>query len=299
MIAIRFCIFITFYKSHYFISKGFQMKTSKHKNATKHDRHGKITLSLASIFAISSMLVATPNKPHSSDSNGGGGGDNNTIITPSDNSNISQESSTDFANSQSASQSNSQSTSFVDSTSMDSASIDSSQNPQSDSPKSAESKSNDSTKSKKSKKSKRYNKLTKNADKEWENDSKYDNIDAKQLDKVVVTASGYEQDIKNAPATISIIPKEEIMSRPIRDIGDAVQDVPGVSVEMQKTGGNSISMRGLGSNYTLILIDGKRQNVAQGFSTNGFGEALKLKYATAFDDRANRSHTRTRFYDLW
>lgn len=90
----------------------------------------------------------------------------------------------------------------------------------------------------------------------------------------VISASGYEQDIKEAPATISIIPKEEIMSRPIRDLGDAVQDVPGVSIEMQKTGGNSISMRGLGSAYTLILIDGKRQNVAQGFSTNGFGEAL-------------------------
>ncbi|MGX2971767.1 TonB-dependent receptor domain-containing protein [Helicobacter sp. T3_23-1059] len=179
-----------------------------------------------------------------------------------------QESSTDFATSQSASQSSSQSNSFVDSTSIDSASIDSLQNPQSNSLDLAESKHNNSTKSKKSK---RYNKLTKNTDKY---DSKYDNMEAKQLDKVVVTASGYEQDIKNAPATISIIPKEEIMSRPIRDLGDAVQDVPGVSVEMQKTGGNSISMRGLGSNYTLILIDGKRQNVAQGFSTNGFGEAL-------------------------
>ena len=175
-----------------------------------------------------------------------------------------QESSTDFD----ASKSNSQSNSFVDSTSIDSASIDSLQNSQNNSLDLAESKHNNSTKSKKSK---RYNKLTKNTDKY---DSKYDNIEAKQLDKVVVTASGYEQDIKNAPATISIIPREEILSRPIRDLGDAVQDVPGVSVEMQKTGGNSISMRGLGSAYTLILIDGKRQNVAQGFSTNGFGEAL-------------------------
>ncbi len=35
----------------------------------------------------------------------------------------------------------------------------------------------------------------------------------------VISASGYEQDIKEAPATISIIPKEEIMSRPIRDLG--------------------------------------------------------------------------------
>lgn len=100
------------------------------------------------------------------------------------------------------------------------------------------------------------------------------NSEAVYIGESVISASGYEQDIKDAPASISIIPKEEIMTRPIRDLGDAVQDVPGVSVEMQKTGGNTISMRGLGSAYTLILIDGKRQNVAQGFSTNGFGEAL-------------------------
>ncbi len=104
--------------------------------------------------------------------------------------------------------------------------------------------------------------------------SDYGDSDTVYIGESVISASGYEQDIKDAPASISIIRKEEIMTRPIRDLGDAVQDVPGVSVEMQKTGGNTISMRGLGSAYTLILIDGKRQNVAQGFSTNGFGEAL-------------------------
>lgn len=91
------------------------------------------------------------------------------------------------------------------------------------------------------------------------------------LGRSVVTASGYEQDIKTAPASISIIPKEEILTRPIRDIGDAVQDVPGVYVEQDKTGQNSISMRGLSSEYTLILIDGKRQNTTRGFVQNGLG----------------------------
>nr|WP_317403971.1 TonB-dependent receptor [uncultured Helicobacter sp.] len=91
------------------------------------------------------------------------------------------------------------------------------------------------------------------------------------LGRSVVTASGYEQDIKTAPASISIIPKEEILTRPIRDIGDAVQDVPGVYVEQDKTGQNSISMRGLSSSYTLILIDGKRQNTTRGFVQNGLG----------------------------
>lgn len=102
--------------------------------------------------------------------------------------------------------------------------------------------------------------------------SKVANIaETKTLDEQVVTAAGYSQHIKEAPASISIISKEEILTRPIRDIGDAVQDVPGVYVEQDKTGQNSISMRGLGSEYTLILIDGKRQNATRGFVQNGLG----------------------------
>lgn len=102
-------------------------------------------------------------------------------------------------------------------------------------------------------------------------DSQVENMDKVKLQRSVVTASGYAQDIKDAPASITIIDKEEIMTRPIRDLGDAVQDVPGVYVEQDKTGQNTISMRGLGSAYTLILIDGKRQNTAQGFVQNGLG----------------------------
>ncbi|RDU60238.1 TonB-dependent receptor domain-containing protein [Helicobacter marmotae] len=97
-----------------------------------------------------------------------------------------------------------------------------------------------------------------------------DNVRSVNLGRSVVSATGYEQDIKDAPASIAIVPREEILTRPIRDLGDAVQDIPGVYVESSKTGGNTISMRGLGSAYTLILIDGKRQNVAQGFDSNGF-----------------------------
>lgn len=96
-------------------------------------------------------------------------------------------------------------------------------------------------------------------------------IESKTLSEQVVTAAGYNQHIKEAPASISIISKEEILTRPIRDIGDVVQDVPGVYVEQDKTGQNSISMRGLGSEYTLILIDGKRQNTTRGFIQNGLG----------------------------
>lgn len=90
------------------------------------------------------------------------------------------------------------------------------------------------------------------------------------LDSVVISAAGYEQEIKHAPASISIISKEDILNKPIRDLGDIVQEVPGVSMSIEKTGASSINIRGMGSSYTLILIDGKRVNMSRGFDGRGF-----------------------------
>ena len=86
----------------------------------------------------------------------------------------------------------------------------------------------------------------------------------------VISATGYRQLLKDAPASVSVIPKEELVNRPIRDLGDALQEVPGVATSVGKTGANTIQMRGLSSSYTLILVDGKRQNVAKGFGGQGF-----------------------------
>ncbi len=85
------------------------------------------------------------------------------------------------------------------------------------------------------------------------------NKEAVQLEKIVVTASGFEQDIKKAAASISVLTQEEINKKAYRDVTDALKDVPGVVV----TGGGSssdISIRGMGSAYTVILVDGKKVN---------------------------------------
>ena len=90
------------------------------------------------------------------------------------------------------------------------------------------------------------------------------------LDSSVISATGYEQNLKDAPASISIISKEEIQNKPIRDLGDIVQEIPGVSTSTAKTGAQDISIRGLSSSYALILVDGKRINMSKGFDSNGF-----------------------------
>ncbi|WP_334319495.1 TonB-dependent receptor [Termitidicoccus mucosus] len=92
-----------------------------------------------------------------------------------------------------------------------------------------------------------------------------------QLDKFVVTASGFEQTLANSPASISVVSKVELEARPFVTLVDAVKDMPGVTVTNSKSG-NDISLRGMASDYTLILVDGKRQNSRQ-MRPNGFGEA--------------------------
>lgn len=96
------------------------------------------------------------------------------------------------------------------------------------------------------------------------------------LDTVVVTASGFEQELKDAPASISVIGREQLEEKPFRDLAEALQDVEGIDVRgaTGKSGGLNISIRGLPSFYTLILIDGRRQNVAGDVTPNGFGDAL-------------------------
>ncbi len=78
-----------------------------------------------------------------------------------------------------------------------------------------------------------------------------------ELSNVVVTASGFQQQIKEAPASISVVTREQLQKKSYRDVTDALRDIPGVVI----TGGASssdISIRGMASKYTLILIDGKR-----------------------------------------
>lgn len=96
---------------------------------------------------------------------------------------------------------------------------------------------------------------------------------ALHLDRLVVSAAGFEQKITDAPASISVIGREELTQRPYMTLLDAVRYLEGVDIgeTRDKTGQGSISMRGMGSDYTLVLIDGKRQNNHGDIYPNNFG----------------------------
>lgn len=92
-------------------------------------------------------------------------------------------------------------------------------------------------------------------------------IDGATLIDVVVSATGFEQNVKDAPASISVISREEIEKGSFHDLTDALRSAQGVAVT-GPAGEQDIYMRGLPGEYTLILVDGKRMNTRES-RTNG------------------------------
>ncbi|MFC0267952.1 TonB-dependent receptor domain-containing protein [Kushneria aurantia] len=91
------------------------------------------------------------------------------------------------------------------------------------------------------------------------------------------SASGYAVDPVHAPASISVIGRDELESRSYRDVSQALQDIPGVYVDTAPTGKGGtgeVSIRGFGSDYTLILVDGVPQDSSQAYY-NGYGSGAE------------------------
>lgn len=90
---------------------------------------------------------------------------------------------------------------------------------------------------------------------------------ANTLKEVVVTATGFEQEVTDAPASITVITPEQLKKKPFRDLTDALSDVEGVTVTGTATE-KDIFIRGMPGAYTLILVDGRRQSTRDA-RTNG------------------------------
>lgn len=84
------------------------------------------------------------------------------------------------------------------------------------------------------------------------------------LPTLVVSASGYEQSLQQAPAAITVIDREQLMNRPFRSLQDALTGIPGVSIAGGRhQEGSGLSIRGMESDQTLILVDGRRISSAE------------------------------------
>ena len=94
-----------------------------------------------------------------------------------------------------------------------------------------------------------------------------------KLDGVVVSASGFSQQIKEAPASISVISGDELTKDSFTSLHSIAQKVPGVNVVGGEDGpASGISIRGMESSQTLVLIDGKRVNSSSANPKGGAGD---------------------------
>ncbi|WP_299843874.1 TonB-dependent receptor [uncultured Jannaschia sp.] len=87
------------------------------------------------------------------------------------------------------------------------------------------------------------------------------------LGTLVMTATGFEQNVENAPASISVVPAEALEGERFTDLTDALNGVQGV-VTTGIANEDDIFIRGLPGEYTLILVDGRRQGTRES-RTNG------------------------------
>lgn len=96
-----------------------------------------------------------------------------------------------------------------------------------------------------------------------------------QLGEIVVTASGFQQNVADAPASISIISQEELRKGQFTDLTDALRRVQGVAV-IGNANEQDISIRGLPGDYTLILVDGVRQGTRDSRPNGSAGVEQRL-----------------------
>lgn len=88
------------------------------------------------------------------------------------------------------------------------------------------------------------------------------------LDRMVVTAAGFEQTVEDAPASITVLSQQELAKQSYTSVVDAVKNVPGVYL----TGGGQsrdLSIRGMASTYTLYMVDGRPLSAGRSVNTNG------------------------------
>ncbi|NNG45269.1 TonB-dependent receptor [Pseudoalteromonas sp. NEC-BIFX-2020_002] len=102
-----------------------------------------------------------------------------------------------------------------------------------------------------------------------------DDVTAENMEVMIVTASGYEQKLIDAPASVSVVSREDLQNKPFTSLADALRDIEGIDVGagQDKNGNISITMRGLPASYTLVLIDGRRQSDVGNIGPNNFGNS--------------------------
>lgn len=79
------------------------------------------------------------------------------------------------------------------------------------------------------------------------------------LGEIIVTATRTEISTQEAPGSVTVINRKEIEKKGGENILDIIRGTPGINLQGIGSGGRkALSLRGMESKHTLILVDGKR-----------------------------------------
>lgn len=83
-------------------------------------------------------------------------------------------------------------------------------------------------------------------------------VDAGQTREVIVTATRTEEEVKAVPSAVEVITQEDIQKLGATDVYSALRLASNLDVTSAGMAGHNVMIRGMSTNHTLILIDGKR-----------------------------------------
>ena len=97
-----------------------------------------------------------------------------------------------------------------------------------------------------------------------------------KTDEVVVTASRTKQEVKESPSSVEVITREDIDKMGAESVRQALQLALGLDTMENGMVGNQVSIRGMYTNQTLILIDGRRVRTENTNQTTNYYELERI-----------------------
>jgi len=97
--------------------------------------------------------------------------------------------------------------------------------------------------------------------------------DSKTAEEVIVTATFLPRSIDQIAGTVSVVDRQDIERQLIEDLDEITRLQPGITMDTAARGGNQgFSIRGIGGNRVLTVIDGIRSSDIYGAGPSSYGK---------------------------
>ena len=97
-----------------------------------------------------------------------------------------------------------------------------------------------------------------------------------RTDEIIVTASRTEQEVKETPSAVEVITRADIDKMGAETLAQALKLALGIDIQENAMVGNRSAMRGMNTNQTLILIDGRRVRTENTSETMNYYELQRV-----------------------